>query len=271
MISEGIHSVVDTISQVLLIWGVKASKRKADEARPFGYGKDFYFWSFIVALIIFTVGGCISIYQGLNRLKSPKLDDNPTIDYIILMIAFVFNFVSMVSAYKAFNKQRREENFWRAVIKTKDPSTIIVLLGDVGDLLGIIVAFIGIYLAQKLKNPYYDGLASIIIGAILIIISSILIRVTFKLLIGRTVSKKYLTRVVAIAKEDETVKRVRKPYSTFLSPEDILLQLNIVFDEKLDTNEITDAIQRIVTNIQKEFPLMKQIFITPVKSIKGSH
>jgi len=133
MLSEGVHSVIDAISQLLLIWGVKTSTRQADSARPFGYGKELYFWSFIVSLLLFVVGGCISLYEGLSRLKHPEFAGNPVWNYAVLAFAFVFNLVSMVSALKAFN--------------TKDPSVIIVLLGDFGDLLGLMVAFLGIFLA----------------------------------------------------------------------------------------------------------------------------
>jgi cation diffusion facilitator family transporter len=264
MVSEGVHSVIDAISQVLLIWGIKTSKREADADRPFGYGRELYFWSFIVSLVIFILGGCISFYEGIVHLKQPSIESNLTWNYIILAIAFVFNLVSMVSALKAFNNQRGETPFLKAVIQTKDPSAIIVLLGDFGDLLGLFIAFLGVYLGHLFHNPYYDGVASVLIGIILIAISALLVRESKSLLMGETTSLKTLRRVVQLAEADASVLKVKKHFSTYMSPEEILLQLNTVFKDNLTTHQITDAIERITKTIQKEFPYIKQIFIEPV-------
>lgn len=264
MLSEGIHSVIDLSSQLLLIWGIKTSRRSPSSERPFGYGREFYFWSFIVSLVIFTMGGCISFYEGILRIHKPQLEGSATWNYTVLAFAFVFNMISMFAALKAFNKRRGEVPFWQAVIKTKDPSTIIVLLGDFGDLLGLLVAFLGIFLGRLFNKPYYDGAASMIIGIILIVTSAILIRESKSLLMGETTSRKTLRSIIKLTEADETVIKVKKHFSTYLSPEEVLLQLNTVFKDGLTTREITDAIQRIIKNIKKEFPRVKQIFIEPV-------
>jgi len=264
MISEGIHSVIDAISQLLLIWGIKTSKKLPDADRPFGYGKELYFWSFIVSLVIFIFGGCISFYEGFMRFRNPVLEGNAIWNYAVLAIAFVFNLISMFSALKAFNKQRGAISFWSAVKRTKDPSTIIVLLGDFGDLLGLMVAFIGILLARLLHNPYLDGIASMLIGVILIGISGFLVRESKSLLMGEPIGRKTLRKAISITEADADVIKVRKHFSTYMSPEDILLQLNTVFKQGLTTKQITDAIERITKTIQNELPQMKQIFIEPV-------
>jgi divalent metal cation (Fe/Co/Zn/Cd) transporter len=220
--------------------------------------------SFIVSLVMFSMGGCISIYEGILSLKRMELEGSAAWSYTILVIAFIFNLISMFSALKAFKKQRKHEGFWKSVFKTKDPTTIIVLLGDFGDLIGLVIAFFGIYLSRLYHNSYYDSIASIIIGCILVVISAILIKVSQALLVGTTTSRKNLKRVVTIAETDEAIEKIKKHFSTYLSPEEILLQLNAVFKKDLTTVEITDAIDRITKNIQKEFPLMKQIFVTPV-------
>lgn len=264
MASEGIHSVVDAISQVLLIWGTKASKKQPDHDRPFGYGKELYFWSFVVSLIIFVVGGCLSFFQGITRLRHPEFQGNPYWNYAVLGFAFLFNGVSLFSALKVFNAQRKDVSFWAALIKTKDPSTIIVILGDIGDLLGLAVAFLGVYLSRLFHNHYYDGIASMIIGTILLTISGFLLRESKSLLMGEPTSRKTLRRVVTIAESDSSISKVKKYYSMYLSPDEILLEMNAIFKEGLDTDDITDAIQRVAGNIQKEFPNMKQIFIQPV-------
>jgi cation diffusion facilitator family transporter len=264
MVSEGVHSVIDAVSQVLLIWGVKSSSRSADNSRPFGYGKELYFWSFVVSLMIFIVGGCISFYEGYIRFSRPVFEGNPEWNYIILAIAFIFNLVSMFSALKAFNKQRGTVPFWTAITATKDPSTIIVLLGDFGDLIGLFIAFLGVFLGRLLHNPYYDGVASMLIGLVLIIISAFLVRESKSLLMGEPTSRKTLRKVIALAESDGAVVKVKKHFSTYMAPEEILLQLNTVFKDDLTTQQITDAIERITQRIKKEFPRMKQIFIEPV-------
>ncbi len=264
MLSEGIHSVIDAISQLLLLWGVKTSGRQADEQRPFGYGRELYFWSFIVSLIIFLMGGCISFYEGLIRFNEPEYADKITWSYIVLFISFVFTTVSMLSALKAFNKQREDTPFLKAVMQSKDPSTFIVLLGDVGDMWGLTIAFFGVYLGHKFHNPHYDGIASMIIGVILIAISMLLVRESKSLLMGETTSRKTLRRIVALTEADEAVIKVKKHFSTYLAPEEILLQMMAVFKPNLTTQQITDAIERITKTITAEFPRIKQIFIEPV-------
>jgi cation diffusion facilitator family transporter len=266
MISEGIHSTIDATSQILLIWGISTSKKKADEERPFGYGKELYFWSFIVSLITFLLGGCISMYEGFVRIKKPAFEGNPISDYIILGLAFVLNLISMRTASKAFKRQRGKTVFWDAVLKTKDPTTLIVLLGDYGDLLGIVIAFIGIFLGHVFHNPLYDGITSMIIGFILASISVLLIRESKSLLVGETPGKKQLAQALAITESDESVIRVKKHYSTVMSPDYTILILNTVFKENLTTSQITEAIQRISGDIQKSCSDIKQIFIEPVKN-----
>lgn len=264
MVSEGVHSVIDAVSQLLLIWGVKTSKRLPDASRPFGYGKELYFWSFMVSLTIFILGGCISFYEGLMRLNRPVFEGNPNWNYITLGIAFVFNGISMFTALKQFNAQRGKIAFWEAVKLTKDPSVIIVLLGDVGDLLGLLVAFIGVYLGRLMHNPYYDGIASMVIGLILVAISGILVRESKSLLMGETTSRKTRRRVLLLTEADSAVIKVKRQRSMYMAPDEILLELNTVFKDNLTTRQITEAIERISKTIQNEFPRMKQIFIEPV-------
>ncbi|MDP9081171.1 MAG: cation diffusion facilitator family transporter [Bacteroidota bacterium] len=265
MISEGIHSIIDAVSQLLLIWGIKNSNRKADLSRPFGYGKELYFWSFIVSLMIFVLGGCVSVYQGIVRIQHPVLDGNEAWDYSVLGIAFIFTSISLYAATKEFNRQRGRIYFWKAIIQTKDPSTIIVLLGDLGDMLGLLVAFLGVFLGHYYHNAYYDSIASMVIGLILITISAVLVRESKSLLLGESTSRKTLKKVILLTQADEAVIKVKKHFSTYMSPEEVLLQLNTVFKDNLTTRQITDAIERITKTIQKDFPRFKQIFIEPVR------
>jgi len=193
------------------------------------------------------------------------LRETPGWNYSILGIAFLFTIISFTSALKAFNKQRGHISFWRAVRQSKDPSPIIVLLGDVGDLMGLAVAFLGVFLGRLYNNPHYDGIASMVIGAIMIMISGVLVRESKSLLMGETISRKTLRKIVALTKADEAVIKVKKHFSMYLAPDEVLLQLNTVFKDELTTTQITDAIERITTTIQREFPKIKQIFIEPVR------
>jgi len=264
MVSEGVHSVIDAVSQLMLLWGIKVSKKQPDTERPFGYGKELYFWSFNVSLAIFIVGGCISFYEGVTSFNHASFEGSAAWNYAVLAFAFIFNMVSMFAALKAFNQQRGRKHFWTAVVNTKDPSTIIVLLGDVGDLLGLTVAFIGVFLGRLTHHPYYDAIASMIIGIILIGISGFLIRESKSLLMGETTSRRTFRRIMRIAEADPAILKIKKQSSMYMGPEEILLQLNAVFKDDLNTKQITDAIDRVSKGIQAELPLIKHIFIEPV-------
>jgi len=266
MVAEGIHSVIDTISQLLLIWGVKVSSRPADVSRPFGYGRELYFWSFIVSLIFFIVGGCVSLYEGIARYDHPEFAGTLAWNYGTLGIALVFTGISMYTVRKAFNAQRGRTSFWKAIKESKDPSTFITLMGDAGDIAGLFIAFCGITLSRILHNPHYDGMASILIGAMLICISLVLVRESKSLLMGEAGSRRALKRIVALAESDQAVIKIKKHLSMYLAPEEVILQLNTVFKDGLDTREITDAIERITHLLKKEFPRIKQIFIEPVRA-----
>ena len=264
MIAEGIHSVIDALSQVLLLWGIKKSKRQPDADRPYGYGRELYFWSFVVSLVIFIVGGCISFYQGLLRFEHPVPPDHENWDYAVLAIAFVFTSVSMFTAQKAFNKQREGASFWKAIRQSKDPSTFIVLLGDIADMMGLFIAFCGVYFGHRFHNGSYDGVASMLIGIILIAISLVLVNESKSLLMGETTSKKTISIIVAMAESDPAVIKVKKNFSMYLAPDEVILQLNTVFKDDLTTHQIIDAIERISKAIRLRFPRVRQIVIEPV-------
>jgi cation diffusion facilitator family transporter len=173
-----------------LLIGIKSSKRKPDEKRPFGCGKELYLWSFIVALVIFSLGGCVSFYEGILRLKKPAAQENQLWNYVVLGLAFLFTAGTAAITLKKFNAQRGDLGFWQAIKESKDPSVSIVLLGDIGDLVGLVIAFLGVYLGHLTRNPYYDGIASMVIGVMLIAISALLLRECRSLLMGETKAKK---------------------------------------------------------------------------------
>ena len=264
MVSEGIHSVIDAVNQVLLLFGISRSQKKPDQKRPFGYGRELYFWSFIVSLLMFSIGGCISFYEGILRLKRPEGLENQTWNYAVLGVAFVFNIISLIASLKKFNKERGELSFWEAIRESKDPSLLTVLLGEIGDVAGLAIAFLGVLLGYLLRNPYYDGIASMVIGGFLILISLLLVRESRSLLMGETPSRKTLRKIIAITEADPSIVKVKKHFSIYLAPEEIVLQLIAIFKKDLTTEEIAEAIKRISRTIKKKFPRFKQIFIEPM-------
>ena len=167
MLSEGIHSIVDTGNQGLLLLGLGRAKRKADPDHPFGYGKEIYFWSFVVAILIFAVGAGISLYEGIRHIQHPAPIANARLNYIVLALAFVFEGVAWGMALKEFNLSKGRLGYMQAVRQSKDPSTFVVLFEDTAAMLGIIVAFVGIWLGQVTGLLWLDGAASIVIGLIL--------------------------------------------------------------------------------------------------------
>jgi len=263
MISEGIHSLVDTSNEVLLLMGIAQSKKPADENRPFGYGKELYFWSFVVSILIFGIGGGISFYEGITHLQHPSPIEDPFWNYIVLGFATLFDGLSFITALKEFNVQRGSQPFWSAVKRSKDPSTFVVLFEDAGDLLGLTVAFLGVLLGHYFNNPYFDGAASILIGLILMAISSLLARESRSLLMGESLDQTTLQQVTALTEKDATVLKVLRPMSMYMGPEEIILVLIIAFEPDLTTVEINTAIDRIRATIQGEHPSIRHIYIEP--------
>jgi len=264
MISEGIHSLVDTSNEILLLLGMNKSKKPADKNRPFGYGKELYFWAFIVSILIFGLGGGISFYEGITHLQHPSSITNPMWNYIVLGFAFVFDGISFITALKEFNRQRKFLPFWKAVKRSKDPSTFVVLFEDAADLLGLIVAFLGVYLGHLFNNPYFDGIASVVIGIILTVISILLARESRSLLMGESIDESILNEVITLAQTDPAVSLINQnPLSMYMAPEEIILLMPVVFKSHLSTPDLTEAIDRIKIQIQNNFPSITKIFITP--------
>jgi cation diffusion facilitator family transporter len=263
MISEGIHSLVDTLNEILLLLGIARSKKPADAKRPFGYGKEQYFWAFIVSILIFGVGGGVSFYEGITHLQHPEPIQKPFWNYIVLGVAFCFDGLSFITALREFNRQRSDKPFWSAVKGSKDPSTFVVLFEDASDLLGLIVAFLGVFLGHQFNNPYFDGGASIIIGLILTGVSIVLARESRSLLMGESVEPATLNQIIALTERDNAVTSVIQSPSMYFSPDEVLVLLVIDFQDALSTSEINQAINRIRATVQQQFPIVKQVFIEP--------
>ncbi len=263
MISEGIHSMVDTINQILLLFGLKRSRKPADSLRPFGYGKELYFYSFIVSILIFGLGGGISIYQGIIHIIHPEPLGNPTWNYVVLALSVVFEGTSLVIAAKEFNKVRGTDSWWEAIKRSKDPSNFLVLFEDGAAVLGLFIVMICMSVSHHLNIPQLDGVASLLVGLLLVGVSLILARESRSLLMGEGISDISKNKITALAEKDPAVLKASHILSTYQSPEEVILMLIVAFKENLDTAEINEAIERIRTDIKKEFHLIRFVIIQP--------
>lgn len=263
MISEGIHSTVDTTNQLLLLYGLKRSKKAADQSHPFGYGKELYFWSFVVSILIFGLGGALSIYQGIAHILEPELMKDPFWNYIVLFLSLIFEGTSLVIAVKEFNKTRNGMGWWDAIVKSKDPSSFLVVFEDGAAVAGLIIVMTLMGISHWLQIPELDGLASVIVGLLLVFVSFILARESRSLLMGEGIAPETRDKIAQLAEKDVTVVKTKNILSTYQSPEEVILMLIIDFEEHLDTEEITVAIHRIRENIKKEFPLVRFVIIQP--------
>lgn len=261
MLSEGIHSLVDTGNQCLILFGIKSSRKPADERHPFGYGKELYFWSLIVAILLFGLGGGLSIYEGINHLQHPVESTNLIWNYMVLSIAFVVEAFAWLVAYRELRKVSKNENFWQAVKNSKNPAVFTVLAEDTAACLGLIVAFLGVFLGHQLNNPYLDGVASVTIGVILAAVAVFLVYESKGLLVGESADPEITAGVRAIAESDEAVAHVYNPLTMHLSPQQILLNIGIQFKDDLPAANVPMVIDRIETSIRKKYPEVKRIFI----------
>jgi len=266
MLSEGIHSIVDTGNGGLLLLGLRRSKKPPDLNHPFGHGKELYFWSLIVAILIFALGGGMSLYEGVTHLRHPHLSD-PTWNYVVLGFAILFESFSFFFAFKAFRSEVREGGILKTIRNSKDPTTFTVLFEDAAAMLGLLVAFAGIFLGQVLGNPYLDGAASIVIGLILGVVAAFLAFESKGLLIGEGVSPRTLSSIRALAGKDDAVAEVKKALTMHFGPNEVLLALEVRFKRHLRATQIAEAINRLENRIREKHPEIRHIFIE-AKSLK---
>ena len=261
MLTEGIHSVVDTGNGILLLYGTKLSKKPADDMHPFGYGKEVYFWTFLVAILIFGLGGGMSIYEGIIHLNHPSPVQNPSWNYVVLALAFIFESYAWAIAYKEFNRKKSPDSLWARVKRSKDPMTFTVLFEDTAALIGLIIAFFGVFLGEYFENPYFDGASSILIGIVLAVVAVFLAYESRGLLIGEGVDKSTLNDLKSIALADNAVKNASLPLTMFFGPDDLLVNFDIQFKKSLSASEIEESVDRIEKELRRKYPFIKRIYI----------
>ena len=260
MLSEGIHSLVDTGNGWLMLLGFRQSQKPPDATHPFGHGKELYFWSLVVAILIFALGGGMSVYEGVTHLSHPQVHHSIW-NYLVLGFAIVFESLSLYFAYRAFRKEMSGQGVFETIRSSKDPTTFTVLFEDTAALLGLLVAFVGIFLGHQLNNPYLDGVASIVIGLILAVVAAFLAYESKGLLIGEGVDPVVLASIRSIAAADPAVAEVRKSLTMHFSPDDVLLTLDLGFKKHLTAEKIAAAVNRLEKQIRDQHPEIKHIFI----------
>ncbi|RPI38169.1 MAG: cation transporter [Methanoregulaceae archaeon] len=264
MISEGIHSLVDTGNGCLVMLGMKQATKPADESHPFGYGKSLYFWTQIVAISIFGIGGGMSLYEGISHIRhvAPAAEmGDPTAAYIVLAIALLVEGGSFSVAMKQFRLVKGDMGAWQYIRESKDPSLYTVVLEDSAAMLGLVFAFLGIFLGHLFNNAYLDGVASIVIGLLLMSVAGILASRTMGLLLGEGVTPDELEDIWTRVESDPAVERAGMILTMYMGPHDLLVNMGVCFAAGTTAEQMHEAIRRIETDLKKAYPQINRVYI----------
>ena len=269
MLSEGIHSLVDCGNGGLLLVGLKQSQKPASPAHPFGRGKELYFWSLIVGVLIFGLGGGVSFYEGVLHVLHPAPLQDPKWNYVVLASAFLFEGISLSLAWRQFQRERGPGTLWHALRASKDPTTFTVLAEDTAALAGLLIAALGVFASHALQRPELDGVASMAIGLLLAGVAVLLIRESRGLLVGEGVSPGLAREIRDLATEEEGVHRAGPVLSMYVGPEDVLVTFDVHVPPDLPSGEVAEAVQRIQQRVKQRCPQVTRLYIE-VKSAEGA-
>ena len=261
MLSEGIHSAVDAFNGVLLLVGLRRSRRPATTEHPFGHGKELYFWSLIVAVLIFGMGGGVSIFEGVQHIRHPEPMRDPAWNYIVLGIAGIFESASFIVALRQMRKQAGDTPFWEALQRSKDPTTYTVLAEDSAALVGLAVAAAGISLSHRFDMPELDGAASLVIGLLLAGVAVALIRESHGLLIGEGIRPETARAIRGMALEQGKVRDVGRILSMYVGPDDVLVTMDLDFDDGTTAADAAAAIAALERMVRARYPVIRRLFI----------
>ena len=263
MLSEAIHSFVDTGNEILLIYGSHRSRRKPDADHPFGYGRELYFWSFIVALLIFGVGAGVAFYEGIQHIRTPEPITRPIVNYIVLALSLVFEGSSWLIALRAVKRSKGNRTYWQAITCSKDPPQFMVLVEDSAAIIGIFIAFAGTWASVTFNEPRLDGVASLLISLVLAVVSVILARESKNLLIGERAEPAITRSVCAIARKMKGVAGVNGVKTTQMSPTQILAFMSIEFDDAMTIVQVEKIVADLEAAVSKTHPEVMAVFIKP--------
>lgn len=263
MLSEGVHSLVDTGNEFLLLYGLKRASYPPDNNHPFGHGRELYFWAFIVALLVFALGAVVSFYEGVTHILHPEPMQNILINYIVLSASIIFEGVSWYVAMRAFHRSKGSLSYLAAVRRSKDPTIFTVLFEDSAALLGLFVALSGITLSNVTGNPVFDGIASLGIAAILAITALFLARECKGLLIGEAALPEVQKQIYAVVDADPAVQQVNGLIVRQLGPDQIVVNVSLEFKDHLTAPKIEDCIIRIEQKLANLSPQVVGFFVKP--------
>ena len=266
MLSECVHSLVDTGNELLLLYGLRRSAKPPDPSHPLGHGRELYFWTFIVALLVFSLGAGVSFYQGLVHIRTPEPIEHATVNYVVLGLSLLFEGGSWWVALKAFRAEKGSLGYLEAVRHSKDPTTFTVLFEDSAALLGLIIALCGIAGAQAFHMPALDGAASLGIGLVLGVTALFLARESKGLLIGEAANSALQAALLQLAARDPAVERANGVVTVHLGPTQIVAALSLEFADDLRTPEIEACVARIEARIRGAHPQITTLFIKPQTS-----
>ncbi len=265
MLTEGVHSVVESTTQLLLMWGRRAAKRPPDKFHPFGYGRELYFWSFVVAVLVFSLGAGVSIYEGIIHIAHPEHAVSPYIGYAVLLVAFLLEGWSTMEAYRDFARAKGSLGWLAAVRQSKDPPAFIVLLENGAAMAGIIAAAVGLFLAQITGDPFYDGAASIVIGVILAFTAALLAYESKGLLIGEAADPELVRNIHDLACGMPGVVGVGDVLTVHSSPDQITVMMNVDFDDAIPAGAVEKVVCRVEAEAQERWPHVRRLFVRPMQ------
>lgn len=265
MLSEGVHSCVDSLNQVLLLYGQHRAKRPADAAHPFGYGRELYFWSFVVALLIFTVGAGVSIYEGVHHIRHPEALRDPLVNYIVLAISLALEGTSWFVALREFREAKGGLGWWQAVRQSKDPAAFTVLFEDSAAIAGLLIAFAGVWASHAFGRPELDGYASVAIGCLLAVVAAFLARESKGLLIGERADVGVIQEVYKLVDGHPAIACVNHIRTIHTAPESVFVAISADFHDEVTMGEGERLIEEIETKLKVALPVLSSIYIRPEK------
>jgi cation diffusion facilitator family transporter len=266
MLSEAVHSLVDTGNQVLLLYGLRRASRPPDDEFPFGHGKEVYFWSFVVAILIFAAGAGVSLYEGIHQLAHPTPPKNFTVNYIVLGLAMLFEGAAWIFAFKEFSRAKGKWGLVEAVRRGKNPNLFVVLFEDSAAMLGLTVAGLGVFLTHITGHPVFDGLASIVIGLILGGTAIWLAYETKGLLIGESANSEVVEKIRAMASSMPAVEKVNEVLTLHMGPDFILVTISVDFRNDTTTGDVEESIAHLDSSIKRALPAVKRVFVEPERT-----
>ncbi len=265
MLSEAVHSFVDTGNEVLLLYGQHRSQQKPDKAHPFGYGRELYFWSFIVALLIFAVGAGVSVFEGINHLRRSQPIDHPIVNYIVLGLSLVFEGASWFIAMRSIHDAKGNLSYWQAFRQSKDPPQFMVLLEDSAAIIGILIALLGTGLSQLTGNPRFDGAASILIAGVLAVVAVLLARESKELLIGERADPGMARDIIDIAGHIDGIHGVNGIITSQMSPDEIVAAMSVEFEPDLRVPDVERIVAELEAQVRQKHPDVLKLFVKPQK------